>query len=330
MWHSRNIGVITLLLIGLTSCFHSNSEKQLVKDSLSIEFSAFLRVQSHANILGDKVILSNNIDVNGFKSPDTIYLIQSLPDSASALKFMRDTKEKLEILNVKKYYFEAKSADFIVFSRTKPVIESKKKIFYRIRANNFRDGDSLLPVQLSQFYKNYVVIKVVDDNLYIIKPKKSYLFARMFTRLIKYNDKNTQIANLTLNDFDLVSVTKVNSGYILALNRPWYGASQDYFTDSKSTAKLVWINNELKVQNDFQIFDNSTTLLKVQTSSNNETIASFHCQTGCSICYDDFYSYDVYFNENNEAIKLEMTGEHDYLDINTDSLLFEINRLNQK
>jgi hypothetical protein len=246
------------------------------------------------------------------------------------MKFVTNTMEKLEIMNVQKYYFIGKSTDYIAYSRTKPALESKKRILYRIRANNFHDGDSLTPDQLSKFYKNYVVTKLDVVHLYSITPKKYYSFARMFTRLIKYNEKNIQTANLTIDDFELVSIKKVNSGYILALNRPWYGASPDYFTYTKCASKLVWINNELDVQQDFQIFDNSTTLLKVHTASNNETIASFHCQTGCTGCYDDFYSYDVYFNENNEAVKLEIISQTDYMNLNADSLLNEINRLNLK
>lgn len=317
--------VFYLAMTLLASCNNSEIGQKSInsEESVNPKVAIIEEIQDSNNILGDKIILSDSTDTNGLTSPDTIYVIKSFKDSSNAINFIAGKKNQLFVLNLNDYYFANKPDGFIVFSKTEPRIKNTKKIIFKIRSNNFRDDCNASSEQLDSLYKNYYVIKLLNEELYLIKPKKKYHLSRMFSRLIKYEhfDKRQDI---TINDFEYESICRTEKGYLLGLNDFGYGAS-NYFADSTYSIKLIWLTNQLKIKKEYQLYLESTKLVDVK-SFKSYHLATFELHLGCDGCPQSFCIYNVKFNKNYQPFEIEIIEKPKTHNVSSDSLLYPIKK----
>lgn len=301
----KAIFYICILLIAI-SCVRSTKKEQSYH---TIEVVDTVQVttpepQQSANcILGDKLIWYDTTDVNGLKSPDSLYLVAVFKDSSAAVKFIKKQNDALAVLNLKNYYYVNKPIGFLVYDKTKPKIESWPVNIYRIRPHNFDDDKHFSPKSLDSIYRYYDVVCIKKDSLYLVKPKKLYNDARLFTRLITYQ-ADKQVANITINDFESTNIIETSNGYLVGLNNFDHGTSR-LFTNTGYSIKVLWLNKKLKILKEYHFRLRSTHLIHVNLKGPH-FIARFEYHASCDGCLDYLSIYDVVFDEQFNIIDLEV------------------------
>ncbi|MCF8297372.1 MAG: hypothetical protein K9J13_07525 [Saprospiraceae bacterium] len=260
--------------------------------------------QDSNNVLGDKVLLSNEKDKNGLSSPDTIIIFEEFSDSTKALKKLSELEEagnSFKLISTKYYHYKDKSKEYLLFSQnlSDSIINesSRISIIYKIRPNNFSDDKNLNPSELNEAYRNYHDTLVDETNaLYLIKPKRVYSHARMFTRFINFNSEGVQQNNLTINDFEFADIDKTKDGYIVALNDFGMGAA-NYFNDVHYSFKVLWLDKNLNIIGDYHKAMVSTNINSVSYSQ-GKYFAVCELHTGCDMCDWNFCFFEIEFNKN--------------------------------
>ncbi len=318
----KSLIIVVLIVATLISC--SNSDNNTVKNnSLSKveENKPDSIVQDSTTILGDKIIWSPSEDLYGIASHDTIYLIKEFNDSTEALSFIKNYQIPLNIIPNEKYFYLEKKERYTVYSVSKPNIPHEAKVIHKIRTNNFHDDILLDPEQLKNAYRYYNVQQIEDDNVYVITQKKTYNQARLFSRLIKFDNNSVQTNAITVNDFELTSYNRIEEGYILGLNDFCHGASFYYFSDEPYSCKVLFLNNDLKIIGDYHAHLESTHLVEVNQDEDG-IYAAFELHLSCDECFDAFCTYAVYFDAtfNPKSVKIIEQPSRGEI-INPDALL---------
>jgi len=187
--------------------------------------------------------------------------------------------------------------------------------------NNFHDDILLKPEQLKSAYRFYNVQQIEGDNLYVITQKKTYNRARLFSRLIKFNNNSVQTNAITINDFELTSYNRIDEGYILGLNDFRHGASYWFFSDKPYSCKVLFLNSDLEIKGEFHAHIESTHLVEVNQDERG-VYAAFELHLGCDECFDSFCTYAVYFDKdyNPESVRIIEHPTRGEI-INSDALL---------
>jgi len=205
----------------------------------------------------------------------------------------------LEIINTKNYHYQNKSEKFILFSKKNAdsiIYESFYiSAIYKIRVNNFSDDMNLNPSELNESYSNYDVSLVEkSNNLYLIKQKQEYDYARAFTRFIKFDSESVQQCNLTINDFAYADIDITKTGYIIALNDFGRGAA-NLFNNVHYSYRVVWLDENLNIVGDFHIAMQGTNINSVSYSK-GKYYAVCELHTGCDMCDWDFCFFEIEFD----------------------------------
>jgi hypothetical protein len=318
------IFTLCIIMAFLFSC--RGHEKKIKGDTVDVESHNILttndiQIQDSTNILGDKLIFSEQIDKNGLISPDTIIVLESQNSNMSNGDF--------KTISTQGYFFRGKTTNYITFSKSETIANQHKNyyktVIYRMRENNFSADTNLSKDRLSASYKNYDVTCIDEINcVYMIRPVKAYTHARMFLRLIKYNSKGFQQNSITINDFTLTDIISTKKGYMLGFNDFGTGSSA-YFVDSHYSYKIVWLDNDLNVINTFHV-EHPSTELKSLNSKNNGYSASFEMHLGCDMCDWNFCLFDLFFDGNYQLKNVKISKQPRDIKINPDTLLTEIQK----
>lgn len=286
-------------------------------------------VQDSTNILGDKIVLSNEKDVNGLSSPDTILILGEFNDSISAVSSRKGTTNDVELLNSRNYHYQGKSSKYILFSKNLAdsitLTHFNYSIIFRIRPNNFADDMDLTPAQVRESYSNYDVSMLDSMNsVLMIKPKKEYSFARQFIRLIKFSASGLQQNSITLNDFIYTDSKLTEKGYVFALNDYGHGAT-NYFNNSPYSYKIVWLDKQLNLIETYQVVQSGTEITAVNYW-NKQFSSSFEMHLACDICDWDFCKFDILFNVKLEPIKVVIWKQPKSVKLDPDTFLAQIKK----
>lgn len=256
--------------------------------------------QDANTILGDKIILSDTIDENGLKSPDTILVLEN----------QKLTDRRFPILNTKNYFFDNQQPAKITF--TKKLSDSihfadhKKVVIYKVRPNNFEDDTSLTAEQCFKSYRNYKVKWFnKKDRVLLISPKKTYLYARNFLRFIKFDSNGRQIKSLTLQDYSLFKGYSNKSTYFLGICLNEHGASS-FFTNINVSNKIVMMDKDLRILNEIVMNDRGTLMCSFKKHK-SQFFADFEMHFGCEICKDRMGWFTLVINEKCQPIEIIVT-----------------------
>lgn len=256
--------------------------------------------QDANTILGDKIILSDTIDENGLKSPDTILVLEN----------QKLTERRFPILNTKNYFFDNQQPAKITF--TKKLSDSihfadyKKVVIYKVRPNNFEDDTSLTAEQCFKSYRNYKVKWFnKKDRILLISPKKTYLYARNFLRFIKFDSNGRQIKSLTLLDCSFLNGFSNESTYFLGIFINERGASK-IFTNGIVSNKIVMMDKDLRILNEIEMKDRGTVMLSFKKHK-SQFFADFEMHFGCEICEDQMGLFTLVINEKCQPLEIIIT-----------------------
>lgn len=310
----KYIFAFLIVSFAFTSC----NKKKAVENSSKTKPQADKIIQDSTNILGDKIIISETTDLNGLTSPDTIFLVAEFDDSSEASIYINNGHLQLLLLNCRNYYFPMKSKQFVVYSKKRPTGSSTEKTIYKIRPDNFTDDINLAPEELDSAYKNYKVIKLAE-NLYCIRPKKYYDYARVFSRLILFDQNAEQKHAITINDFELTDFEITNTGYVLGMNDFGLGSTH-LFTDTTYSIRIVWLDKQLNITGNYQAFLESTQLDSVKQTPQG-LIATFELHVGCDECENGYVLYDVLFNNRFWPVSVKVKQHPSKQKINEPALL---------
>lgn len=283
-----------------------------------------IALQNDSNILGDKIFLANQADENGLRSPDTILIIGTFADSLKAVQAQEEMRIPTQIISTSRYHYPGKENAFLLFSQDLSdsinYANANPIQIFKIRPNNFSDDKSLTPNELDLAYSNYdIMLLDTSRNVYLIRPKKIYEHARMFTRLIQFDTKGRQQHAVTLSDFDLTAVAYTDFGYVIALNDFGHGASR-LFRGEPYAWKVVALNQSLKPIGEFRVSQPHAQIIDVRYS-HPQYIASLEIHTGCDMCSDAFCYVDVALNTGFDPVEVKITQQPKDYNLDADTLL---------
>lgn len=298
----KNTIFYTLIACIFLCCKHKELPKAVIEPQPLVNQIDTLQIQSASNILGDKIIESDSVDINGLKSPETIFILEERDTFPSTQSDM--------VISTKGYYYKGKTSKYIAFSKQAPSPQEPRKYFkakiYRMRENNFSDDKRVKFAALKSVYKNYEV-SCFDSlrRIYMVRPLKLYHHARPFIRLIKYDKKGRQKSSITLNDFEIGDRIATPNGYMLGLNNYGFGAVY-YFLPTHCSYKIVWLDYNLKVLDTFHTWRYCTELQKLSYYRKGLYSATLRIHLGCTVCSESDFYYELFFTKNYQLSHLNI------------------------
>ncbi len=297
----------TLLFI-LVILFISCSNKQNTDKNNSIisskEEAEVEPKNEYPQLLGDKLLFYDSLDYNGLTSPDTVLILEKSTDSLSLLELSNKYSDKYKtgILNLSNYRnFEKQDtfAFFIDIQSNENILEEigfgKKTILTKIRKENFDLIDSITIDNIDLFYSNYHVWDI-DTTYTIINPVKLYHNARIFSRLLKFNELGEQINSITFYNYQIKEVLRYNNKVLIGLNS---GKNGNRYSKTNYTCRFVlldknfnilWIKEQKKIGMQSHIL---TGFVQKENFAFNIEVIDI-----CGGCYDHWWKYLLEINEN--------------------------------
>lgn len=315
----------TLIACTFWCCKHKEVPKEVNEPKPLTNQIDTLQIQSASNILGDKIIESDSVDINGLKSPESIFILEERDTFPSTQSDM--------VISTKGYYYKGKKSKYIAISKQAPSPQETRKYFkttiYRMRENNFSDDRRVKFAALKSVYKNYKV-SCFDSlrRIYMVRPSKLYHHARPFIRLIKYDKNGRQKSSITLNDFEIGDRIATPNGYMLGLNNYGFGAVS-YFLPSHCSYKIVWLDYNLKELGAFYTWRYCTELWKLSYYRKGLYSASLRIHLGCTVCTITDFEYELFFTENYQLSHLKIRKQVEDRPIIENNLMQELRKHSQ-
>lgn len=191
------------------------------------------------------------------------------------------------------------------------------------RRDNFNSRDSIHRSEIESLYSNYM-IQNFEGDFVIIQNKKQYRNARIFTRIIQFDQNGYQKNDYTYYDLRLAYIKRAFGDIVLAMDDPEFDthASPTYWT-----CQTLLLTDELDtLKNARELGRYGAIRHDGMNIDGSQLILNFHLDVGCTICSEGDRKYCVRLDENFEFITAEytMTGDSgNYSHITTKQLLLD-------
>ncbi|NOQ71435.1 MAG: hypothetical protein GQ574_05515 [Crocinitomix sp.] len=171
------------------------------------------------------------------------------------------------------------------------------------RQDNFNVLDSLHISDVERLYSNYE-IEFYENNEVVIQTKKLYLDAKIFTRLIKFNQMGYQINDTTFYNYRLFELKVDSKIKIITLNPPTVATPANQIRSKDFTAKTLILGENFElikevIEPNRGLFCGFT---GAKVKAKDTLLLNFQVVEVCYGCYDDFWWYNVMINSEGEFL----------------------------
>lgn len=171
------------------------------------------------------------------------------------------------------------------------------------RLDNFNVHDSLHISDVSRMYANYQ-IDFYKENAVVIQTKKLYSHAKLFTRLIEFDENGYQNWDTTIYNRTLGELIEFQNFMVVVLDHPKVSTRAYKLQESDYASKIIILdqNHDLIKVVDEQRRGLSSSFGGADVISEDALKLNFTVVEGCYGCMDNFWGYSLVLNQEGKLI----------------------------